>query len=90
MIPNVNLDPKVLINFLYVLYNLLKDGCTYVFKTVLGASFTMYGEILTLLTVLTIIYILLELSNTFRKILGVILALSWAIFIVSILLERFL
>lgn len=90
MMTDVNLDPKVLINFLHVLYGLLKDGCTYVFRTILGEFFPRYGEILTLLTVLTLIYLLLELSNAFRKVLGIILALSWAIFITSLLLEKFL
>ncbi|MBS7610872.1 hypothetical protein KEJ27_01465 [Candidatus Bathyarchaeota archaeon] len=87
---NVNLDPTVLINFLYVVYNLLKDGCTHLFKIILGETFSAYGDILTLLTVLTAIYILLELSNAFRKILGIIIALAWAIFITSFLLEKFL
>lgn len=89
MMANVNLDPTVLINFLYVVYNLLKDGCTQLFKIILGDVFPVYGEILTLLTVLTAIYILLELSNIFRKMLGIILALAWAIFITSLLLEKF-
>lgn len=89
MMANVNLDPTVLINFLYVVYNLFKDGCAHLFKVILGEVFSAYGEILTLLTVLTIIYILLELSNAFRKIFGIILALAWAIFITSLLLEKF-
>jgi|GEM_PF-2240796 hypothetical protein len=89
MTSNVNLDPTVLINLLHIAYNLSKDCCTYFFKIVLGEMFPKYGEFLTLLTVLTVIYVLLELSNTFRKILGVILALTWTIFITSVLLEKF-
>lgn len=82
-----NLDPLILVNFLYTVFNLVRDGLTYLLKTILGESFEPYGEILTLLITLTTVYILLEASSVFRRILGLILAISWAIFIVSFLVK---
>ena len=83
-----NLDPLILVNFLYAVFNLVRDGLTYLFKTLLGDSFTPYGEVLTLLITLTTIYILLEASTAFRRVLRLILAISWAIFIVSFLVKN--
>jgi len=83
-----NLDPLVLVNFLYAVFNLVKDGLTYLFQTILGDSFAPYGEVLTLLITLTTIYVLLEASTAFRRVLRLILAISWAIFIVSFLVKN--
>jgi len=47
---------------------------------------TAYGNILTLLVLLTSIYLLLLLVNAFRKILGIILLLGWLFLSISMVL----
>lgn len=46
-----------------------------------------YGSALTLLISLTAIYLLLVLVSTFKKILGVIIAIGWLVIIIAIVLR---
>ncbi|MBS7641942.1 MAG: hypothetical protein QW374_01040 [Candidatus Bathyarchaeia archaeon] len=83
-------SPESLINFLWTIYHYLREFIRFilsstVFKAAPEAAAT-YSDICTLLVALTALYLILEFVAAARKIVRVILIISWLLFIVSLLI----
>lgn len=84
-------SPESLLNFLWTIYHYLREAIRFimvntVFKATPEVAAT-YSDICTLLVTLTAIYLILEFLSTARKIVRVILIVSWMLFIVSLLIS---
>jgi len=78
-------------NFLYLIYDYIKKAVIFLLeKTIFQGNpklASFYGEVATFLASLTAIYLLLLLIASARKIVGVVLLLGWAFFIVAIVIR---
>lgn len=83
-------SPESLLNFLWTIYSYLREFIRFimantVFRAAPEAAAT-YSDICTLLVTLTALYLILEFVSAARKIVRVILIVSWILFIISLLI----
>jgi hypothetical protein len=80
-----------ILNFLWTIYSYLREAIRFimsvtVFKAAPEAAAT-YSDICTLLVTLTALYLVLEFVSAARKIVRVILIVSWILFIISLVVS---
>ncbi|MEM2906155.1 MAG: hypothetical protein QW057_08775 [Candidatus Bathyarchaeia archaeon] len=88
--PEINLQAAV--NVLYTVYYFIRQVVTYmlevtVFRANPGAA-PLYADAVTLLTVLTLLYLALELFTSAKRIVAILLLVGWALLILSIALGQ--
>jgi len=78
-------------NFLYVLYDYVRKAIVFLLeKTIFKENPKLadfYGDVASFLASLTAVYLLLLLVSSAKKIIGLLLLLGWALFIVAILVR---
>jgi hypothetical protein len=91
-IPELSL--KVAINVLYAIYYLIRKGISFILE---GTVFqgdpgkaALYGDAITILAALTLIYLILELFEAGKKVVRIFLVVGWVLLIASVIAERFL
>ena len=79
------------VNFLHYLYGFVRKGIVLLLeKTVFHQNKKLagfYGDVASFLASLTAIYLLLLLVNSAKKIVGVVLFLGWALFVVALVVR---
>jgi hypothetical protein len=79
------------LNFLHYLYGLMRGGIVFLLEqTVFRENEQLagfYGDVVSFLVSLTVIYLLLLLVNSAKKVIGVILFLGWALFVVALVVR---
>lgn len=78
-------------NFLYVIYDYIRKAIIFLLeKTVFKGNSKLanfYGDVASFLASLTAVYLLLLLVASTRKIIGMLLFLGWALFVVAIVIR---
>jgi len=78
---------KDLIYFIYFIYRSFRDAIQWLLEnTIIKANpslATQFSDAITLLTTLTVILLMMELISGAKKILAIIVAIGWALLIVS-------
>lgn len=88
------LKTEDLVNFLYLLYRSVREAIQFILEnTLLKAIPTVaakYAEAITLLTMITAVLLILELVSSAKKALAILVALSWVLLTVSIVIALYM
>ena len=84
--PELNIQAGV--NLLYTVYYLLRQLIAYMLEATLfrtsPEAASLYADAVTLLAVLTLMYVALELFTSAKRIVAILLIVGWGLLIVSI------
>ncbi|MEM3692552.1 MAG: hypothetical protein QXI39_00815 [Candidatus Bathyarchaeia archaeon] len=91
-IPELSL--KAAINILYALYYFLRGAISFILEGTIfqgePGKAALYGDAITILAALTLIYLILELFEAGKKVVRIFLVVGWALLIASVIAERFI
>ena len=78
-------------NFLYSIYNSLTEGLSFLLEQSIFKEYPkvaeFYGQVASFLISITSLYLILLLVTAAKKVIGVVLILGWALFIVTIVIR---
>jgi len=78
-------------NFLYSIYNSLTEGLSFLLEQSIFKEYPkvaeFYGQVASFLISITSLYLILLLVTAAKKVIGVVLILGWALFIVTIIIR---
>jgi len=78
-------------NFLYSIYNSLTEGLSFLLEQSIFKEYPkvaeFYGQVASFLISITSLYLILLLVTAAKKVIGVVLVLGWALFIVTIVIR---
>lgn len=78
-------------NFLYSIYNSLTEGLSFLLEQSIFKEYPkvaeFYGQVASFLISITSLYLILLLVTAAKKVIGIVLILGWALFIVTIVIR---